>query len=222
MLYHWLYSLSDHFFIFNVFRYITFRAFIAFFTAFFLSLWWGPYYIKSMVRLQMGQKIRTDGPQSHFKKAGTPTMGGGLILITLLVPAILWLDLVDPLVIGVLVITLGFGLVGYIDDYLKVSKKNTKGLPGKIRLLCEFGISGFVLGALVHIYGFSTEVWVPFFKGLHYDLGWWYLPFGCLVIVGAAAFVVQPTFGTSQSAPRLQFSQTALPVLPVQVFGKTA
>jgi phospho-N-acetylmuramoyl-pentapeptide-transferase len=98
----------------------------------------------------------------------------------------MWLDLDNPLVIGILVITLGFGAVGYVDDYLKVSKKNTKGLPGKIRLLLEFAISGAVLALLIDAYGFSTHVSIPFFKGIHNDLGWWYLPFGCVVIVGAA------------------------------------
>jgi phospho-N-acetylmuramoyl-pentapeptide-transferase len=117
MLYQWLYSFSDQISFFNIFRYITFRAFIAFFSSFFLCLFWGPYFIKSLQRLQMGQAIRNDGPQSHFKKAGTPTMGGGLILMSLLIPSFMWLDLTNSLVIGTLVVTFGFGLVGYIDDY---------------------------------------------------------------------------------------------------------
>lgn len=186
MLYQWLYSLSDQFSFLNVFRYITFRAFIAFFTTFFLCLWWGPYFIKSMTRLQMGQAIRTDGPQTHLKKAGTPTMGGGLIILSLLIPSLMWIDLLNPLVAGTLFITLGFGLVGYVDDYLKVSKKNSKGLPGKLRLLLEFAITALVLSILIGYFGFSTHVSVPFFKGFDANLGWWYVPFGCLVVVGAA------------------------------------
>jgi len=186
MLYHWLYSLSDQISFLNVFRYITFRAFIAFFTSFFLCLWWGPYFIKSLTKRQMGQAIREDGPKTHFKKAGTPTMGGGLILLALLVPSLMWLDLFNPMVLGTLIITIGFGLVGYVDDYLKVSKKNSKGLPGKLRLALEFAISGAVLAVLVGFFDFTTGVSIPFFKDAAIDLGWGYVAFGSLVIVGAA------------------------------------
>lgn len=186
MLYHWLYSLSDQYSFLNVFRYITFRSFIAFFSSFVLCWWWGPYFIQSMVRMQLGQSIRDDGPQSHLKKAGTPTMGGGLILLTILVPSLLWVDLLNPLVIATLIITLGFGLVGYVDDFLKVSKKNSKGLPGKLRLLLEFGISGTVVAVLIAAFDFSTIVPIPFLKNVHVDIGWWYVPFAATVIVGAA------------------------------------
>lgn len=186
MLYQWLYSYADQISFFNIFRYITFRAFVAFFSSFFLCLFWGPYFIQSLQKLQMGQAIRNDGPQSHLKKAGTPTMGGGLILMSLLFPALLWLDLMNPLVIGTLVVTFGFGLVGYVDDYLKVSKKNSKGLPGKLRLLLEYAISAIVLGLLIGVFHFSTIVPIPFFKELQIDLGWFYVLFGSTVIVGAA------------------------------------
>lgn len=186
MLYHWLYSLSDHISFLNVFRYITFRAFIAFFSSFVLCWWWGPYFIQSMSRLQMGQAIRSDGPQSHLKKAGTPTMGGGLIIMSLLVPSFLWVDLTNPLVLGTLFITLGFGLVGYVDDFLKVSKKNSKGLPGKLRLALEFSISAATIAVLIHFFQFSTIVPLPLLKEIHTDIGWWYVPFASVVIVGAA------------------------------------
>jgi phospho-N-acetylmuramoyl-pentapeptide-transferase len=186
MLYQWLYSLSDQYSFLNVFRYITFRSFIAFFSSFVLCWWWGPYFIESMSRLQMGQSIRTDGPQSHFKKAGTPTMGGGLMILSILVPSLLWVDLMNPLVIGTLTVTLGFGLVGYVDDFLKVAKKNHKGLPGKLRLFLEFGISAGVIAVLIGFFDFSTIVPVPFLKTVHTDIGWWYVPFASVVIVGAA------------------------------------
>jgi phospho-N-acetylmuramoyl-pentapeptide-transferase len=186
MLYHLLFSLSDRVSALNVFRYITFRTFIAFFTGF-LSCWLvGPVFIRRLVEKQVGQQIRDDGPQSHKKKAGTPTMGGGLILIGLLVPAILWVNLLDPLVWAVMMVTLGFGYIGYLDDSMKVTKKNTKGLPGKLRLLCEFLIAGSVVGVLVAHYGFSTVVNVPFFKNAGMNIGWWYLPFSALVVVGCA------------------------------------
>lgn len=186
MLYHWLYSLSDHISAFNVFRYITFRTFIAFFTGFVVCWWTGPHFIRRLVERQVGQRIREEGPQSHQKKAGTPTMGGGLILIGLLVPAVLWVNLLDPLVWAVIMVTLGFGYIGYIDDSLKVSKKNTKGLPGRLRLIGEFAISTAVIYVLISHYGFSTIVNVPFFKNAGLDLGLWYVPFASLVVVGCA------------------------------------
>ncbi len=186
MLYHYLYALSDQVSAFNVFRYITFRTGVSFFTAFLVCWWTGPYFIRRLVHKQIGQSIREEGPQTHKKKAGTPTMGGGLILIGLLVPAVLWVDLWNPLVWGTLLITLGFGYIGYVDDYLKVSKKNTKGLSGKLRLAGEFAIALAVLGVLVHTHGFSTVVHAPFFKNIAFDLGWGYMFFGSLVIVGCA------------------------------------
>ena len=186
MLYSWLYALADTIPGFNVFRYITFRTFLAFFTGFVVCLWAGPYFIDRLVRKQMGQVVRDDGPQTHKKKAGTPTMGGGLILIGLIVPALMWVNLLDPLVWATLVVTLGFGYIGYIDDSLKVTKKNTKGLSGKIRLLAEFGISAIVIAVLVSQYKFSTSVYIPFVKSAVFDLGWGYVFFGSLVVVGCA------------------------------------
>jgi phospho-N-acetylmuramoyl-pentapeptide-transferase len=186
MLYSWLYALSEQASIFNVFRYITFRTFISFLTGFFVCLWAGPLFIQRLKNKQIGQTIRDDGPQTHKKKAGTPTMGGGLILIGLVVPAILWVNLLDPLVWATLMVTLGFGYVGYLDDHLKVSKKNTKGLPGKLRLLAEFAISGAVVGVLVGHFDFSTVVNIPFFKNAGLDIGWLYVPFASLVVVGCA------------------------------------
>jgi len=186
MLYHWLFSLSEHASVFNVFRYITFRTFISFFTGFAVCLWVGPYFIERLKSRQYGQVIREEGPQSHKKKAGTPTMGGGLILIGLGLPALLWVNLLDPLVWAALVVTLGFGYIGYVDDSLKVSKKNTKGLPGKVRLLGEFLISAAVIAVLIYRFDFSTVVNVPFFKTLTFDIGWGYVAFGSLVVVGCA------------------------------------
>lgn len=186
MLYQWLYSLSNEFSPLNIFRYITVRTFIAFFTAFFLCLIWGPYFIQRLKEKHFGQSIRDDGPQEHKKKAGTPTMGGGLILMSTLVPCLLWVDVMNPLVWAVLLITWGFGLIGYIDDYLKVSKKNSKGLSGKIRLFFEFLISGATLFTLVHFFNLSTEVAIPFIKTANFDLGYFYIVFGALVIVGTA------------------------------------
>ncbi|MBL7557456.1 MAG: phospho-N-acetylmuramoyl-pentapeptide-transferase [Bdellovibrionaceae bacterium] len=186
MLYQWLYSLSNEFSALNIFRYITVRTFTAFFTAFFLSLIWGPIFIRRLIERHYGQSIRDDGPQTHKKKSGTPTMGGGLILLSTLIPCFLWVDMRNPFVWAVLLVTWGYGAIGYIDDYLKVSKKNTKGLSGKIRLLGEFLIAGIALYVLITYYGLSTRVVFPFVKDLNFDLGLFYVAFGSLVIVGTA------------------------------------
>lgn len=186
MIYQWLYSYADHFSALNVFRYITFRTFVSVFTSFFVCWWLGPWYIARLVRSRVGQSIRDDGPQSHKKKAGTPTMGGGLMLISVGASAFLWMDLRSPWVWAALTISMGFGWIGYLDDWLKVAEKNHKGLPGRIRLLLEFAIAGAVLAALISVYGFSTVLNVPFFKSWAVDLGWAYVAFGAVVIVGAA------------------------------------
>lgn len=186
MLYQWLYSLADQVSAFNVFRYITVRTFISFFTAFLLCWMWGPYFIRRLQEKHFGQSIRDDGPQSHKKKAGTPTMGGGLILLSTLVPCLLWVDMMNPLVWAVLLVTWGFGLIGYIDDWLKVSKRNSKGLSGKVRLAGEFLISGVAVGILVHFFDLSTSVSIPFVKNFTFELGYFYIVFASLVIVGTA------------------------------------
>jgi len=138
------------------------------------------------MRTQKRQTIRDDGPQSHLKKAGTPTMGGGLILMSLLAPTLLWVDLFNSFVWAVLSVTIGFSFIGYLDDFLKVSKKNTKGLSGKLRLLGEFAIACLVVFYLIWQHHINAEVYVPFFKHLILDLGWFYVPFAGLVIVGCA------------------------------------
>lgn len=170
----------------NVFRYVTSRTFITFFSSFLLCVFWGPYFIKGLAKKQRQQSIRDDGPQSHLKKQGTPTMGGGLMLMSFLIPSLLWADLKNPLVWGVVIVTLFFGAIGYVDDYLKVSKKNTKGLPGKVRLFFEFMTVFIVVGTLTYNGHISTILHFPFFKGLTFDLGWAYVLFAGFVVVGCA------------------------------------
>lgn len=186
MIYQWLYSLADQYSVMNVFRYITVRTFISFFTGFFLCLIWGPHFIQRLKEKHFGQAIRDDGPQTHKKKAGTPTMGGWLILLSTLIPLLLWIDIFNPLVVGTVIVTWGFGLIGYADDYLKVSKKNSKGLSGKIRLAAEFLIAGVTLWVLMEYFNLSTVVTLPFIKHAALDLGFFYCIFGALVIVGTA------------------------------------
>lgn len=186
MLYHWLYQLSEQFSGFNVFRYITFRTFISFLTAFGVCLVLGPIFIRQLVKKQVGQAIREDGPQSHKKKAGTPTMGGGLVLISVLVAALMWVNLMNPMVWAVLTLTMGYGLIGFWDDSLKVSKKNSKGVPGRVRLALEFLIAAVAVGSLVYFEVIPTQVFLPFFKNVSLEFGYMYVPFAALVIVGCA------------------------------------
>ncbi len=186
MLYHWLDLFTPHVSVFNVFRYITFRAFISFFTTFFVCYFMGPRFIRHLVKKHFGQTVRDDGPQTHLKKQGTPTMGGTLILISIGVSALLWADLLNWLVLVTLLVTAGFGFIGYADDWLKVNKKNTKGLSGRFRLLLEFIVAIGCVGILVHAGIVGTVVHVPFFKQVAIDLGWLYPLFAGLVVVGTA------------------------------------
>ncbi len=186
MFYQFLYENSHHMGVLNVFRYITFRTFLSFFTAFVVCWLTGPYFIKHLVKRHFGQSIRDDGPQTHKKKQGTPTMGGGLILFGVLIPTFLWVDITNALVWAVLLVMFGFGLIGYWDDWLKVSKKNTKGVKGGVRLLAEFLISAAVIGYLVYFHHIPTSVAAPFFKQFNLELGWFYVVFASLVVVGCA------------------------------------
>lgn len=186
MIYQLLHSYFAEYSWANVFRYITFRTFITFFTSFLLCWLWGPYFIKGLVKKQMKQAIRDDGPKTHLKKQGTPTMGGGLILMSLVIPTLLWVNLTNPLVWTVLFVTLGFGLIGYIDDYLKVSKKNAKGLPGKTRLFFEFFLVFVSVGYLVYSGEKDPYLYFPFFKDFYLDLGWFYVLFAGVVVVGCS------------------------------------
>lgn len=186
MLYKLIHSLSDEVSALNVFRYITFRTFLSFLTAFFFSLLIGPSFIKNLVKKQMKQSIRDDGPQSHKSKSGTPTMGGLLIISTIVLTSLLWMDLSNPYVLATIILTLFFGLIGYMDDFLKVSKKNTKGLSGKLRLCLEFFISSAILYWLISAHNFSTVLYLPIFKHISINLGWGYIVFGSIVIVGCA------------------------------------
>lgn len=186
MFYQLLYNYSHHISGFNVFHYITFRTFLSFFTAFLVCWLTGPYFIRTLVKRHFGQAIRDDGPQSHKKKQGTPTMGGGLILLGVLIPTLLWVDITNALVWAVLAVMFGFGLIGYWDDWLKVSKKNTKGVKGKVRLLAEFSIAALVIGYLVWNNHIPTTIAFPFFKQFAWEIGWFYVAFAALVVVGCA------------------------------------
>jgi phospho-N-acetylmuramoyl-pentapeptide-transferase len=186
MLYHLLYSLHERFSAFNVFKYQTFRTLAAFLSAFFFCWALGPQFIRRLQSKQLKQVIRTDGPQSHLAKSGTPTMGGALILMSIFLPVVLWADVQSVLVWACLLICAGFGLIGYVDDYMKLEKKNTKGVRGRTRLIFEFLLAGIVSVVVYRVVGQGGNLDFPFFKGHGIDLGLWYIPFSMLVIVGTA------------------------------------
>ncbi|ATW04162.1 phospho-N-acetylmuramoyl-pentapeptide-transferase [Sphingopyxis sp. BSNA05] len=170
--------------IFNVFRYLSFRSGAAISTSLFIGLLIGPKFI-NMLRMRQGkgQPIREDGPITHLKKAGTPTMGGLMILISVVTSLLLWMDLSNMFVWACIFVTLGFGAIGFMDDYDKVRKASHKGVPGRVRLLLEFAVAGFATWLIVQQIG--TSLYVPFFNDVQIDLGYFYIPFAMFVIVGA-------------------------------------
>ena len=186
MLYHLLYPLNEYFSLFNVFRYITFRTIYAALTAFLLCFYLGPYVIRKLRHYQIGQYIREDGPDEHQKKAGTPTMGGTLIIFSIVLAALLWTDLTNYYIWVVVLLTVGFGIIGFIDDYLMLIKKRNKGLTVR----CKFALQCLMaLCAGISLYlhpDFPTYVTIPFFKNFSPDLGFGYIFFAALVIVGTS------------------------------------
>ncbi|MDP2104998.1 MAG: phospho-N-acetylmuramoyl-pentapeptide-transferase [Desulfobulbaceae bacterium] len=186
MLYHFLYPLHTLFGGFNVFRYITFRCVGATVTAFLIVLLVGPKFIEFLRRAHIGQVIRKDGPESHFSKQGVPTMGGVLILAALTITTLLWVNLTNPHVWIVLLVTLWFGLIGSYDDYRKIKKNNSRGLSARGKLLLQI-VGAAAAGIAVYKQpGFSGELFLPFFKHLTVPLAWGYVLFIVLVVVGAS------------------------------------
>jgi phospho-N-acetylmuramoyl-pentapeptide-transferase len=188
-MFYWLTGFSDGGDFFNLFRYITFRAGGAFATALIFGFLFGRPLIDFLRRKQgKGQPIRDDGPQSHLAKAGTPTMGGLLILSALVVSTLLWARLDNSFVWIVLLVTLAFGLIGFADDYAKVTKQNTKGVSSRMRMGLGLLIAALAAyaAAMFHPVELTNQLAFPFFKDLLLNLGWFFVPFGMVVIVGAA------------------------------------
>jgi phospho-N-acetylmuramoyl-pentapeptide-transferase len=186
MLYNFLYPLHVDYSVLNVFKYITFRTFGASITSVLLSMLMGPSYIKYLQRKQMGQSIRDDGPQSHLSKKGTPTMGGGLILMAILIPTLLWSDLTNKNVWLALGVTMLYGLIGWVDDYRKVVQKNPKGLSAKEKLIGQWAVALLAAYLIYWIGEIPPTLKFPFFKDLVLDLGIFFIPFAAFVIVGTS------------------------------------
>jgi len=189
MLYHLLYPLREQLHFLNVFRYITFRFACAILTALAISFIFGPAVIRKLKEMKVGQQVRDDGPETHLKKAGTPTMGGLLILLAVIVPTLLWSDLTNPYVWLVVGVTLAYGAVGYYDDYLKVVRKKTEGLKARYKFGWQ-ALIGILVGLLLYynpMDPYKTMLTIPFFKAMTFNLMFWlYVPFVMLVLVGSS------------------------------------
>jgi len=186
VLYHLLYPLRETFTVFNVFRYITFRTIYALLTALVISFLVGPWLIEKLRVLQIKQVVREDVPSRHAVKNGTPTMGGGLILAALIVPTLLWSDLTNPYTWIVLLTTMAFGALGYIDDYKKIRDRNGVGIRARYKFPIQVVIGLLTSWILFSTVDHDSRLIFPFFKRVMPDLGDWYILFGMLVIVGSA------------------------------------
>ncbi|KAB0671277.1 phospho-N-acetylmuramoyl-pentapeptide-transferase [Oryzomonas sagensis] len=186
MLYHIFYPLAANVKLFNIFKYLTFRTIYAMITALLVCFVLGPWIIRKLESLQARQVIRTDGPESHLQKQGTPTMGGVMILAAIVIPTLLWADLSNQYVWTALFITIGYGVIGFVDDYKKVTEKNTKGLSARQKMFWQVLLAVAVAVFLFLKPGFSEELYFPFFKRFHPDLWIYFIPFVALVIVGAS------------------------------------
>lgn len=211
MLY-WMTQFSEGGGVFNLFRYITFRAGCAFLTALVFGFIFGRPLIDLLRRKQgKGQPIRDDGPQSHLSKAGTPTMGGLLILSSLVFSTLVWARLDNPYVWIVLLVTLAFGMIGFADDFAKVTKQNTKGVSSRIRMLLGLVIAGLATYAAsrFHPPGLANDLALPVLKNALFNLGYFFVPFGMFVIVGSA------------NAVNLTDGLDGLAIMPVMIAGAT-
>lgn len=186
MLYHLLYPLHTEFSVLYVFRFITFRTIYATITALLIAFMLGPWLIDTLQRLQIGQAIRKVGPESHFVKEGTPTMGGSLILLAIMLPTLLWADLTNLYIWITLLVTAGYGAIGFVDDYLKVIRKTSDGISARQKMFWQILIATVAALLLYQSTGFDTRLSLPFFKDLQPDLGVFYIPFAVLVMVGAS------------------------------------
>jgi len=186
LLLYFLYPLRDSFHALQVFRYLTFRSLGAGITALVLCLAFGPHFIALLKGKQYGQQVRDDGPQSHLKKTGTPTMGGILILLSVTLSVLLWGDLSNPYVWIVLVSMVSFGFIGWLDDYKKIKEANSKGLSERSKMTLQTLFAGGVIAVLFGVMKLDTQLSIPFFREISPNLSYGYWIFAWLVIVGAS------------------------------------
>jgi phospho-N-acetylmuramoyl-pentapeptide-transferase len=186
MFYHLLYPLHEYFSFFNVFRYITFRTIYAILTGLVISFVIGPWLIKKLRDFQIQQVVREDVPSRHREKNGTPTMGGGLILAAILIPTLLWSDLANRYTWVVLLTTLGFGILGFLDDYKKIRDRKGIGIRARYKFPLQVIMALVICLILFYAFDHDSRLIFPFLKKVMPDLGDWYILFGILVIVGTA------------------------------------
>ena len=190
MLYNLLTPLADQFPVFNLFRYLTFRSGGAVVTALLISFVFGSRVIAWLKSKQpQGQPIRADGPETHLiTKQGTPTMGGVLILLAVSISTLLWADLSDPYVWIVIGVTLGFGALGFVDDYMKLTRRSSRGISARMKLLGQLAVAGIAAGLITYLLPatLDTTLAFPFVKDLLINLGWFFIPFAMCVMVGAS------------------------------------
>jgi phospho-N-acetylmuramoyl-pentapeptide-transferase len=222
VIYELFYPLKQHYSwlsFLRVLRYVPFRTIMATITAMLITFVLAPWFIRELKRKQIGQVVRSSGPESHFVKAGTPTMGGALILLSLLVPTVLWADLRNPFVLATTAVTAGYGVIGYLDDYLKLKRKNSGGLPGRYKLVGQTLIGGAAVG-YTFLYDRMPDDWIkirthlafPFVAFSKYSLE---LPLG--VYIAFAVFVVVAT----SNAVNLTDGLDGLAIGPVMINAGT-
>jgi phospho-N-acetylmuramoyl-pentapeptide-transferase len=179
------YPLVEYSGVFNIFQYISFRSAYAAVAALLMSFLLGPWVIRKLTRLKLGQEIRLDGPQTHLSKAGTPTMGGTLIILSFLVSILLWQDMKAFYTWIVVTTALGLGVLGFTDDFLKITKRNSNGLRSSVKFSGQLVVS-LVVMILIYLFRneYTTLLYIPFLKSAVLDLGLFYIPFGMFLIVG--------------------------------------
>ena len=186
MLYHFLFPFADKISALNVLKYITSRSLGAAATALLVSLLVGPWFIRELKKMSFSQVIREEGPDSHQKKSGTPTMGGALILFSLTISYLLWGNFGEPMTWILLFVIISYGILGWADDYKKITHKNTQGVRPSHKILVQLTIAFIASYLLNQFTSIGTELHFPFFKELQIDLGWLYIPFSTLVILSAS------------------------------------
>jgi len=189
MILEFIVPLTKYVSVFNVFRYITFRTASALIVALLLSFILGPKVIEYLRRIKAGQNIRNDGPGTHLQKSGTPTMGGAMMLVVLTISILLFGNLKNTYVIIIVIATLQFGIIGFVDDYLKIVRKDTKGLAARFKIIMQLIISVSIVLALYlnpQRHPDLTRLFIPFFADFSLDLGFWYIPFAVILLIGSS------------------------------------